>query len=366
MSIDAIFPKKNVGSSTSPIWEEFVYKTLANSVYMDDTFDKTLTDNIDELVNTLDNKVSKEQTINNQPLSSNITLTAENVGAISTLEKGASNGIAELDETGKVPVSQLPSYVDDIIEGYYHNGKFYQDLGYETELENNSNKIYVDFLTEKIYRWSGSMYIEISPSLILGEISSTAFRGDHGKIAYEHSQSLHAPADAEKNIITSIQINGENIEPNAERAVNIIIPDLESKVNKNTSDISSLKSSIEQQNNKIDELSAIIVNLEGTDITQEAADNTEYRAGTLTSLTITLPTDIPDTYESSIVFTSGATATNVTYPDGIKWSGMDIAESDGVTGFAPIANQRYNVSFWWDGLYTNAVVRGVEVSEPET
>ena len=139
MSIDAIFPKKNVGSSTSPIWEEFVYKTLANSVYMDDTFDKTLTDNIDELVNTLDNKVSKEQTINNQPLSSNITLTAENVGAISALEKGTSNGIAELDETGKVPVSQLPSYVDDVIEGYYHNGKFYQDLGYETELENNSN-----------------------------------------------------------------------------------------------------------------------------------------------------------------------------------------------------------------------------------
>ena len=360
MSIDAIFPKKNVGSSTSPIWEEFVYKTLANSVYMDDTFDKTLTDNIDELVNTLDNKVSKEQTINNQPLSSNITLTAENVGAISALEKGTSNGIAELDETGKVPVSQLPSYVDDVIEGYYHNGKFYQDLGYETELENNSNKIYVDFLTEKIYRWSGSMYIEISPSLILGEISSTAFRGDHGKIAYEHSQSLHAPADAEKNIITSIQINGENIEPNAERVVNIIIPDLESKVNKNTFDISSLKSSIEQQNNKIDELSAIIVNLDGTDITQEAADNTEYRAGTLTSLTITLPSDVPDTYESSIVFSSGDVPTNGVFPADVKWNGTDVVENNGAVALVPIENRRYNISLWYDGKYVNAVSRGVD------
>ena len=109
-----------------------------------------------------------------------------------------------------------------------------------------------------------------------------------------------------------------------------------------------------------------ITELSGTTATQALADNTEYRAGELTALTLTLPSSYGDTFEASVIFTSGATATNVTYPDGIKWSGMDIAESDGVTGFAPIANQRYNVSFWWDGLYTNAVVRGVEVSEPET
>lgn len=108
-----------------------------------------------------------------------------------------------------------------------------------------------------------------------------------------------------------------------------------------------------------------ITELAGATVTQALADNTEYRAGELTALTLTLPSSYGDTFESSIVFTSGATATNVTYPDGIKWSGMDIAESDGVTGFAPIANQRYNISCWWDGLYTNAVVRGVEY-EPET
>lgn len=108
-----------------------------------------------------------------------------------------------------------------------------------------------------------------------------------------------------------------------------------------------------------------ITELSGTTATQTLADNTEYRAGELTALTLTLPSSYGDTFEASVVFTSGATATNATYPDGIKWSGMDIAESDGVTGFAPIANQRYNISFWWDGLYTNAVVRGVEY-ESET
>ena len=108
-----------------------------------------------------------------------------------------------------------------------------------------------------------------------------------------------------------------------------------------------------------------ITELAGTTVTQALADNTEYRAGELTALTLTLPSSYGDTFESSVVFTSGATATNVTYPDGIKWSGMDIAESDGVTGFAPIANQRYNISLWYDGKYINAVVRGVD-DEPTT
>lgn len=136
--------------------------------------------------------------------------------------------------------------------------------------------------------------------------------------------------------------------------------DLESKVNKNTSDISSLKSSLEQQNNKISGLSAMIINIDGTDVIQEAADNTEYRAGTLTSLTITLPSDIPDTYESSIVFSSGDTPTNGVFPDDIKWSGTDVIENNGAVALVPIENTRYNISLWYDGKYVNAVSRGVD------
>lgn len=136
--------------------------------------------------------------------------------------------------------------------------------------------------------------------------------------------------------------------------------DLENKVNKNTSDISSLKSDLEQQNNKIDGLSATIVNLDATDVTQMAADNTEYRAGTLTSLTITLPADISDTYESSIVFTSGATSTNGVFPDNIKWTGTGVVENNGAVALVPIENTRYNISLWYDGKYVNAVVRGVD------
>ena len=54
-------------------------------------------------------------------------------------------------------------------------------------------KIYVAEDTNKTYRWSGSAYVEISESLAIGETSSTAHRGDHGKAAYDHTQLTNNP-----------------------------------------------------------------------------------------------------------------------------------------------------------------------------
>lgn len=120
-------------------------------------------------------------------------------GKVDSTLVGATSGIAELDETGKVPASQLPSYVDDVVEGYFSENKFYEEDSYETEITGESGKIYMDLTTNKTYRWSGTAFVEISQSLALGETSSTAYRGDKGKIAYDHSQAAHAPSDAEAN-----------------------------------------------------------------------------------------------------------------------------------------------------------------------
>lgn len=122
--------------------------------------------------------------------SSKPTYTASEVGAIATTAKGANNGVAELDSTGKVPSSQLPSYVDDVVEGYYYNSKFYKEAAHTTEITAESGKIYVDLTSgnNKTYRWSGSAYVVIASDLALGETSSTAYRGDRGKTAYDHSQ----------------------------------------------------------------------------------------------------------------------------------------------------------------------------------
>ena len=125
--------------------------------------------------------------------------TASEVGAIATTAKGAANGVAELDSSGKVPSTQLPSYVDDVIEGYYYNEKFYKEAAHTTEIPGESGKIYVDLSTDKTYRWGGSSFVVISETLALGETSSTAYRGDRGKIAYDHSQAAHAPSNAQPN-----------------------------------------------------------------------------------------------------------------------------------------------------------------------
>lgn len=104
-------------------------------------------------------------------------------------EMGVANGVAQLDSTGKVPAAQLPSFVDDVIEGYLYNGKFYAEAAHTTEITAESGKIYVDVTdgVNKTYRWSGTAYTEISSSLALGETSSTAYRGDRGKTAYDHA-----------------------------------------------------------------------------------------------------------------------------------------------------------------------------------
>jgi hypothetical protein len=98
------------------------------------------------------------------------------------------HNVATLGSDGKVPSSQLPSYVDDVIEGYLYNGKFYAESAHTTEIVGEAGKIYTDLTTNKTYRWGGSAFVEISASLALGETSSTAYRGDRGKIAYDHSQ----------------------------------------------------------------------------------------------------------------------------------------------------------------------------------
>lgn len=117
--------------------------------------------------------------------------------------KGANNGVAELGADGKVPATQLPSYVDDVLE-------FTAKTNFPATGE--TGKIYVATDTNLTYRWSGTAYVEISSSLALGETSSTAYRGDRGKAAYDHSQATHARTDATKteNSATNgnIKING--------------------------------------------------------------------------------------------------------------------------------------------------------------
>lgn len=112
---------------------------------------------------------------------------------LTSIEKGAALGLVPLNASSKIDTTYLPSYVDDVVEVANYAA---------LPVTGESGKIYVTLDTNLTYRWSGSAYVEISPSLALGETSSTAYVGNRGKIAYDHSQSAHAPVNADNTQAT--------------------------------------------------------------------------------------------------------------------------------------------------------------------
>ena len=91
---------------------------------------------------------------NIQTNADNILINQNEIQAIED-SVGAANGIAPLGADLKVPAINLPSYVDDVEE--------YADLA-SFPVTGETGKIYVALDTNKTYRWSGSIYVEISPS----------------------------------------------------------------------------------------------------------------------------------------------------------------------------------------------------------
>ena len=114
---------------------------------------------------------------------------------------GVADGVATLDSTGKIPTSQLPSYIDDVIES-----ETYDSLPEKGE----SGKIYVAKDTNLVYRWSGSAYIEISASLALGETSSTAYAGDKGKTTTDKINT-HVSNTSNPHSVTKAQVGLSNV-----------------------------------------------------------------------------------------------------------------------------------------------------------
>lgn len=143
--------------------------------------------------------------------------------------KGKANGIAPLDEEGKVPSAHLPSYVDDVIEFdscmdsltaqqqatdksskdehtkvIYNRAKnkfvlavvsdedstttYYADWSdadnYGTASKDGrtpaSGKVYIDSSDNITYRWSGTKLAPIGSDLALGYTAGTAFPGNEG------------------------------------------------------------------------------------------------------------------------------------------------------------------------------------------
>lgn len=118
--------------------------------------------------------------------------------------KGKANGFASLDGNGLVPSSQLPSYVDDVIEVYatydvsetgkLSNIKLYSDPDHANPITGESGKIYLNITQDEPsyqFRWSGTQFVDNNTSsLILGEVTGTAYDGGKGKALANWRKSL--------------------------------------------------------------------------------------------------------------------------------------------------------------------------------
>nr|DAK84703.1 MAG TPA: Peptidase [Caudoviricetes sp.] len=199
--------------------------TVATSGSYNDLTDKpTIPSKTSELTN--DSFVS--YTTNTQGLTETQKNNARtNIGAISSGIIGQPNGLATLDSSGLVPSSQLPSYVDDVIELLTISGtaptecttgdKYYNSTSKKIFTATGTNtwgttgetpetgKIYVTADTNKSYRWSGSDLVEISASSIHkyvadieGNGSTTSFTISHGLATRDVIVNIYDSLDYEK------------------------------------------------------------------------------------------------------------------------------------------------------------------------
>ena len=114
-------------------------------------------------------------------------------GKINTSVMGLASGVATLDASGLVPANQLPSYVDDVKE-------YAALINFPTTGE--TNKIYVTQDTNKIYRWTGSAYIEVSAQVSTADAAvklstprTIALSGDvTGSVSFDGSADVSISA----------------------------------------------------------------------------------------------------------------------------------------------------------------------------
>lgn len=178
--------------------------------------------------NTLNTKIDKEisnRTSADTALKTELTEDIDEVlAALDAFKatKAQANGLASLDENGKVPAGQLPSYVDDVIDVYatydvsatneVTNIKLYTDEDHTTAVVGEAGKSYNDITPDHPgyqFRWSGTTWVQIvSGGLIIGEITGTAFDGAKGKALEAVANGL--PINSVSALVR-FEANGNNV-----------------------------------------------------------------------------------------------------------------------------------------------------------
>lgn len=195
-------------------------------------------------------------------------------------EKGIANGIATLDSSGLVPSSQLPSYVDDVVEGYYNstNNKFYKEETHTTVLMGEDGKIYVDIPSNHSFRYApaSQAYIKIDDAVSTAERALKDSDGNDINATYE--KKADAVASLAKKADKSTTLSGYGITDAYTKTE--IDTKLDTKANSSyvSGQFSTISKSIDTINNNISENSERIDTLHGDTNTKIASITTKLSA----------------------------------------------------------------------------------------
>ena len=176
--------------------------------------------------------------------------------------KGQPNGLAELDSNGKVPASQLPSYVDDVMDAYatytvsptgvLQNIQLYADAEHETPIVGERDKIYVNVTPGEVsyqFRWSGSQWVHIdSNAIIIGDITGTAYDGGKGKamenVVNSMPDNLLSTFQLDQTDVNNITISLTGVEKSGGKYVQSTLADI--TINPATNTVAGLMTGAEK------------------------------------------------------------------------------------------------------------------------
>lgn len=272
-----------------------------------------------------------------------VSLTAADVAAIPSSEKGAANGVATLDASGLVPSTQLPSYVDDVLE--------YANLaGFPTTGE--AGKIYVAIDTNKTYRWSGSAYVYITSGAVdsvAGKtgvvVLDTLTRGT-GLSGSNYNGSAATTWAVSYGSTAGTAVQGNDVRVTADQAAG-------------TASIRTLGTGAQQaaagnHTHTFDSLTSKPTTLSGYGITDAVASNTAITAGTATKIT----------YDAKGLVTAGTTlaASDIPNLDANKITSGTIGDARLPTRLGTIAKSVTD----WDTAIENGWYMGTDAANAPT
>ena len=230
--------------------------------------------------------------------------------------KAQASGLASLDENGKVPSEQLPSYVDDVIDVYatydksptgdLSNISLFADADHNTPITGEAGKIYQNVTTGEPgyqFRWTGTTWsLIVSGGVVIGEITGTAYDGAKGKITTDNLNALMAfnpirlisiVTDASKAAINYERADGTGIQglqiPTASSAKAGVMAAAD-KVKLDTTLPKQISDEVTARTEAINALQGELAD----DIAQEVVDRNSAIAAAKTELTTAINKEVSD------------------------------------------------------------------------